>query len=892
MRLRSKLDIGFGFILFLMTLCVLLSILMMRSQIKSIDELVVVHFEKVSLIDRIEEDYAGTARKIRDLLLDPANIDFQEINNIEDTLLKTEQIIEKLQHEEDDQRRKEFLTELMGSATAYRLDVLEVSKLLKAGEREEAARLFLTPEQNMVRLSIEDKGFAFHNLEYSKMKDLLMESNQTYQMTILLMLTFLALALILGIGISRWSAKGVSHSIRNLSEEITRVRKSNGQIQRIEKIPLNELEPIAQAYNRLVDSIEQHAQQEEDYKQTLQEKALLETKVNEIIVLLQGITDLSTVANLFMNKISLIINAQMGVIYLRKWECNNGCVINAGQSLIPLASYACDINLLKEKSIQLGKGIIGQCAQDHQTVILNDIPKDYLKISSGLGEAPPQAILVLPIEFEGEVIAVLEFASLHTFTLFEQKLLERIAGILGIALYSIAQQMQMKKLLEQSQSLTEELQIQSKELQLQHGELRSALEQLEKQYQESELKTQEIAKVSQFKSEFLANMSHELRTPLNSILILAQTLAENKKGGLTPKQVEYATTIYSAGKDLLDLINDILDLSKVESGKMNIILSKVNLEDLQKELEGQFMPVADQKGLSFEIQISPELPKIITMDKAHVLQILKNLLANAFKFTERGSVQLEFYQPGKDTLDEEGLNEIPFLAVTVSDTGPGIPEEQQTLIFEAFRQVDGTISRKYGGTGLGLSISRQLAHLIGGTIKLKSKVGKGSIFTLYIPMVLSDIRKTEPALHDEITDPSQIPTEESKLIFVNPKPLEGKTILIVDDDISNVFALTSLLEAYKMNALFAENGREALEMLADHSEIDLVLMDIMMPEMDGYETMSAIRQIDKLKMLPIIAVTAKAMKNDREKCIEAGASDYIQKPINTDQLLSVMQVWL
>ncbi|MEA4903176.1 response regulator [Desulfitobacterium sp.] len=612
--------------------------------------------------------------------------------------------------------------------------------------------------------------------------------------------------------------------------------------------------------------------------------------MKSIIVLLQGITDLSTVANLFMNKISLIINAQMGVIYLRKWECNNGCVKNAGQSLIPLASYACDINLLKEKSIQLGKGIIGQCAQDHQTVLLKDIPKDYLKISSGLGEAPPQAILVLPIEFEGEVIAVLEFASLYTFTLFERKLLERIAGILGIALYSIAQQMQMKNLLEQSQSLTEELQIQSKELQLQHGELRSALEQLEKQYQESELKTQEIAKVSQFKSEFLANMSHELRTPLNSILILAQTLAENKKGGLTPKQVEYATTIHSAGKDLLDLINDILDLSKVESGKMNIILSGVNLEDLQKELECQFMPVADQKGLSFEIQISPELPKIITMDKAHVLQILKNLLANAFKFTERGSIQLKFYPPGKDTLYEEGMSEIPFLAVTVSDTGPGIPEEQQTLIFEAFRQVDGTISRKYGGTGLGLSISRQLAHLIGGTIKLKSKVGKGSIFTLYIPMVLSDIRKTELTLHDEITDPSQIPTEESKLMFVNPKPLEGKTILIVDDDISNVFALTSLLEAYKMNVLFAENGCEALEMLGDHSEIDLVLMDIMMPEMDGYKTMTAIRQIEKFKMLPIIAVTAKAMKNDREKCIEAGASDYIQKPVNTDQLLSVMQV--
>lgn len=891
MRLRSKLFIGFGFILLLMALSVTLSIFMLRDQNKSINELVFIRYERVSLTESVEAERANTARMIRDLLLDSSKVTSQEIKLIEHSRLKSNQAIEELLHIEDE-NQDELVTELQLINFTFGEDIKKVLDLLVAGKNEEATRIFLTPAQNQVRIDVQEKSVALQEIEHSKMHELLTQSTQTYKTTIVLMLLLLVLGLALGMAVSRWAIKGIGRSIRSLSEGITRVRTQKGQILRIENIPQNELEPIALAYNRLVDSIEQQTKQEVIYKQTLQDKALLETQVNEIIILFQGITDLTTMANLFMNKVSPIINAQLGILYLRKGESNNGYAIGAGPSFNPIASYAFDMDLLKEQSIQFGEGLVGQCAQDHQKVLISNIPQDYIKINSGLGEAPPQNILLLPIEFEGQVLAVLEFASFHNFTLFDQKLLERITRILGISLHSVAQQMQVKRLLDQSQTLTEELQVQSEELQLQHEELRSTNEQLEKQNRELELKTQEIEKVSQFKSEFLANMSHELRTPLNSMLILAQTFAENKEENLSLKQVEYASTIHSAGKDLLDLINDILDLSKVEYGKMNIVLSEVNLKELQKEIEGQFSPVAQQKGLSFGIEISPDLPQIFTTDKQHVLQILKNLLSNAFKFTDKGHIDLKLYQPSEESLLREGLRGASVLAVSVTDTGMGISKEMQEPIFEAFRQVDGTMSRKYGGTGLGLSISRELAHLLGGKIQVESEVGKGSTFTLYLPITVSTLLERELAVLDQIAISSETPPEDSEIRVSKPVLLEGKTILVVDDDMRNVFALTSLLESHNMNVLFAENGREAIELLSAHAEIDLILMDIMMPEMDGYETMRAIRQITEFETLPIIALTAKVMKNDRERCLEAGASDYIQKPVIAEQLLSLMRVWL
>jgi two-component system chemotaxis sensor kinase CheA len=466
--------------------------------------------------------------------------------------------------------------------------------------------------------------------------------------------------------------------------------------------------------------------------------------------------------------------------------------------------------------------------------------------------------------------------------------------------------MQVKSLLEQSQSLTEELQTQSEELQVQHEELRSINEQLAKQYHDSEKKTKELENTkreleeqakqleisSQFKSEFLANMSHELRTPLNSMLILAQIFAENKEGNLTEKQVDYAHSIHYAGKDLLNLINDILDLSKVESGKIEIIPSKVSLSDIQRDIERQFIPVAAQKGLIFQIEPDQDPALTLTTDEQRVMQILKNLLSNAFKFTEEGRVILKFRTPQIHDFKKKNVPSNTVLAISVSDTGIGIPQEKQDIIFEAFRQADGTMSRKHGGTGLGLSISRELAQLLGGTLLVESEVGQGSTFTLYLPNLSLAISEAQPAPVEPTLGFSDLPFEVQVASSTEWNDLLGKKILIVDDDMRNVFALTTLFEKQNMSVVFAENGKDSIDTLLAHPGIDIILMDIMMPEMDGYTAMRAIRKIPDYHTIPIIALTAKAMKNDREKCIEAGASDYISKPINVEQLLSLIRVWL
>ncbi|MCD8511205.1 MAG: ATP-binding protein [Bacillus sp. (in: Bacteria)] len=385
-------------------------------------------------------------------------------------------------------------------------------------------------------------------------------------------------------------------------------------------------------------------------------------------------------------------------------------------------------------------------------------------------------------------------------------------------------------------------------------------------------------------------MSHELRTPLNSILILSQLLYENSKGNLSEEQREHAGTIYTSGKDLLELINDILDLSKIESGKMDIYKEEVVLEDLKTFVESQFTPIANQKGLDFQIKVDSTLTPVIYTDEQRLKQILKNLLSNAFKFTNEGSVTISI---------EERMRGAAEMIFSVADTGIGISEEQQNTIFEAFYQGDGTTTRNYGGTGLGLSITRELAELLNGEISLESKEGEGSIFRFILPLnnTVHLLSEGEVAVTKEDTteqpEPVQLFEDNGKKdVMEMTGQLQGKEVLIVDDDMRNVFALTSALEKHKMKVHFAENGKESIQRLLEFPTIDIVLMDIMMPVMDGYEAMEEIRKIDSLKDLPIIALTAKAMKTDREKCLAAGASDYISKPVEMNQLVSLMKVWM
>ncbi|WP_161822792.1 ATP-binding protein, partial [Sporotomaculum syntrophicum] len=544
---------------------------------------------------------------------------------------------------------------------------------------------------------------------------------------------------------------------------------------------------------------------------------------------------------------------------------------------------------------------VGQCALENREIHLEQVPDNYIKITSGLGAASPKNILILPVKFNDQVLGVIELASLDEFSPSHKEFLHRVLNIMGITINRIANHMQVEKLLKESQIYTEELQTQSEELQLQQEELKTFNEKLEEQYKESKQKTVELEKAklsleeqarqlalsSQYKTDFLSNMSHELRTPLNSLLVLAQILAENSAGNLTAKQVEYAETIMSSGKDLLNLINDILDLSKVESGKMEVHPTEVPLNAIEDFAKRNFLPLAQTKKIDFSVQLADDLPEVIYTDEQRLRQILKNLLSNAFKFTEKGSVLLQIK---KATMPATAT---PMLAISVTDTGIGIPEEKYNIIFEEFQQADGTTNRKYGGTGLGLSISKTIAELLGGFIRLESQEGKGSTFTLFIPLVAFDTMKeiiiseaaagTEEELSDDINQPE----------LDHPQgPLEGRKILIVDDDPRNVFALTALLENHKMDVLFAVDGKDGIKTLLENPDIDLVLMDIMLPEMDGYEAMRRIRQMPQYQALPIIALTAKAMKYDREKCINAGASDYISKPVNLKQLLSLIKVWL
>ncbi|HEX6267819.1 MAG TPA: ATP-binding protein, partial [Burkholderiales bacterium] len=502
--------------------------------------------------------------------------------------------------------------------------------------------------------------------------------------------------------------------------------------------------------------------------------------------------------------------------------------------------------------------------------------------------------------------------------------------------HTIAANMQTEYLLHQSQSLTAELQAQQEELKKtndrleqqalnlqksesllksKQDELRSANEQLQEkarqlseQMHQVEFKNREIEQAraaleekaeqlslsSRYKSEFLANMSHELRTPLNSLLILARLLADNAGGNLTAKQIEFAKTIHSSGAELLALINDILDLAKIESGTVTLNIEEERFADLTDYVERTFGQVAADKGLEFDVGVSPELPAAMSTDAKRLQQIITNLLSNAFKFTSKGAVSLHVERAGSGwSLGHPGLDRAgTVVAFSVMDTGIGIPASKQRLIFEAFQQADGTTSREYGGTGLGLSISRELARLLGGEIRVASTPGQGSTFTLYLPLEHAPAggaegRRFEP---DELPA-TELPVTSVEAEEVAPQAsneLADKRVLVVDDDIRNVFALTSALEQHGMKVLHAESGKEAIELLKQASDIDLVLMDVMMPGLDGFDTMRIVRQLDGYKTLPIVAVTAKAMAGDRERCLEAGANDYVAKPVNVDVLLATL----
>jgi HAMP domain-containing protein/signal transduction histidine kinase/DNA-binding response OmpR family regulator len=983
-------------------------------------------------------------------------------------------------------------------------------------------------------------------------------------------------------------AANLTNQVRAIAEVATAVTK--GDLTRsITVNALGELEELKDNINEMIRNLK-----DQTLKNT--EQDWLKTNLARFTRMLQGERDLSTVSNLVLSELAPLINAQHAVFYVTDVDEDDQAVMNLA------SAYAFNNRKHVTNQFKLREGLIGQCAFEKQRILLTNVPKDYVQISSGLGESAPLNIIVLPALFEGDVKAVIELATFGEFNETQQAFLDQLMESVGIVLNTIAANMRTEGLLKQSQLLTSELQAQQDELKTtndrleqQAASLRQSEELLrtkqdELQTTNAELedkaqllsaqnaqveaknfeveqakialeeKAEQLALTSKYKSEFLANMSHELRTPLNSLLILSKLLSDNAQGNLSDKQVEFAKNIHDAGADLLGLINDILDLSKIESGTVTLDISELPFSALRDQMDRTFAQLAQDKKLDFAVEIDKDLPRAMYTDDKRLQQIIKNLLSNAFKFTERGHVKLSVarardgWSAGNDHLNKSGQ----VLAFTVQDTGIGIPEDKQRIIFEAFQQADGTTSRKYGGTGLGLSISREITRLLGGELRVESTPGEGSAFVLYLPLNFSPAVQATPSLRGPIAprpaityseteavetiadDREEIAPGDAVVLIVEDDPrfaaillslvreagfkgvvtaegavaaalarrfgpdaimldiglpdmdglalldmlkhtpatrhipvhvisgddqrgiglsmgafgfthkpverevvisalanvkdfvakadrrvalvggegeaaetlrlsfttvetgaelgavlalphgeradavvieagalsvpamvdllkqpdlaadpvvvyaaeelaadedrqlrlavfggllrlartpeqlidqvslllhkpfeqlpdparaqlsqtrmsdplLAGRRVLVIDDDIRNIFSLASALEEYGVELQYAESGRAGLDLLTEDSRVDVVLVDIMMPDMDGYETIREIRSRAEYADLPVIAVTAKAMKGDRQKCIQAGASDYVSKPVDIDHLVSVMRVSL
>jgi signal transduction histidine kinase/HAMP domain-containing protein/CheY-like chemotaxis protein len=642
--------------------------------------------------------------------------------------------------------------------------------------------------------------------------------------------------------------------LRAFTAEVIRVTRevgSQGKLGGQANVP-----GMAGSWKDLTDSINEMIVDLRQSTQANEEQDWLNTNLAHVSGLLQGRRSLEELGRIVLGELAPQVCAQYASLFVAEGA-------GAGQSLRRVSTYGHPGEGAPERFAP-GEGLVGQCALEKRIIAVDELPADYLRIRSSIGEAAPSSLLVVPVLFEGEVRGVVELGSLPGFRPIHRVLLEKLADGIGVVLNTIATTSRTEHLLE---------------------ELQASNAELAKRTSDLEDKARQLALVSRYKSEFLANMSHELRTPLNSILILARLLSENPQGRLDAEEVQYASTIHSSGQDLLTLINQILDLSRIEAGKLQVDVQPVEPRVVGRIMERMFRPTLPQ-GIEFLVSFSPKVPETILTDSHRLQQVLKNLLSNAFKFTPAGRVELSVdVEPGGDHFHGAALRSgREVLAFAVSDTGIGIPPEKHELIFEAFEQADASTRRTFGGTGLGLTISRELARLLGGEIRLRSSPGGGSTFTLYLPVSLPTEAPAPLVLPEPPSPPPSVaPASKSEL--------RGTTVVLVDDDVHNLFAVTTLLERYGARVLPATDARECFQLLAANPRVDVVLMDVMMPEIDGLEATRRIRRRPEYESLPIVALTAKALPGDRERCLEAGCSDFATKPVNPDTLIALISKW-
>ena len=668
----------------------------------------------------------------------------------------------------------------------------------------------------------------------------------------------------------------------------------------------------------LKDTINEMIRNLRDTTQKNTEQDWLKTNLAKFSRMLQGQKDLLTVGRLILSELAPVVSAQHGVFYMM----DNSKFDEPALHL--LASYAYKERKSIDNRFKLGEGLVGQCALEKEKILLSNVPSDYVKIGSGLGEAPPTNIIVMPVVFEGQVKAVLELASFERFNPSHEQFLDQLTESIGIVLNTIEANMRTEDLLKQSQSLARELQAQQEELQQTNAELEDKAKLLADQNVEVERKNSEVeqarqaleekakqlALTSKYKSEFLANMSHELRTPLNSLLILSDQLAKNNDGNLTLRQVDFAKTIHASGNDLLTLINDILDLSKIESGTVVVDVGEVPFRDLGDYVERTFRHVAESRRLEFGVAIAADLPRAVHTDAKRLQQVLKNLLSNAFKFTESGAVTMgvSLASDGWNTENQSLKAARSVIAFTVSDTGIGIPLEKQQIIFEAFQQADGSTNRKYGGTGLGLAISREIAGLLGGEIKLVSTPGHGSTFVLYLPQAFptaKSLRKQGgaalalPAMYSGQELAEMRPALEHAVLtlqddIIDLEPMSAavmddlgdiqpsdRVLLVVENDVNFARFLIELAHENGFKVALAQRGSSALK-LAAQVHPHAITLDINLPDIDGWRVLNRLKDDPAQRHVPVQIITT---DEDRERGLRMGAIGALTKPLkNRDDL--------
>ncbi|MCS0790016.1 ATP-binding protein [Cytobacillus firmus] len=930
MSFKRKQIMGLGLTVFFMFILMFVILSMVNGMKANMLEIVEDRYYKVNQATEIRQLFYQTDQQLLSVLTDIESADpAMTAELIEANHEGIQTRILKLEDELNRQESSLLLKEVEQAYESYAQMQNSFIGLMGSGDLDSLEDLYRDEREN--RNSLLVKLAEFKEYQESIMADSLASANETYSQLVSTLVAAVAIAIILIVGVTVWVIRSTGRSISLITKGIKGIDYQDlSSISRLNIETKDEIGEIAIAFNSMADSLENYYEKEQRYSAEISEQNWIQSQSAALVSIYSQHVTIANLADDFISRLAPAAGANLGVFYVKD---------DSGSKPVfkKQAAYADGAEDAGRDFFFAGEGIAGQTVRDKKTIFLHDVPEDYKVLSTGLGDVRPKSIMMAPVMLKDEVVAVVELASLRPFTDAQIKLLEKVIETLGIAITNISGRMEIERLLAESQAQTEELQAQaeelqsqseelqaqSEEMQSQSEELRMINEQLEERSRDAEMKSEELQAAkeeleekakqlslsSKYKSEFLANMSHELRTPLNSILLLSEMLAEDPDQMLTEEQKEFSKVIHTSGQDLLTLINDILDLSKVEVGKLEISFEEVNMGEMSQRMKQHFTQVAKHKNLEFTVSSSEEVPPVFHTDEQRLQQIVKNLLSNAFKFTEEGSVAVTFEKAAQSDFFGLPLSAYTddWLKITVLDTGIGIPAEKQQLIFEAFQQADGATMRKYGGTGLGLSISKEFAQLLGGICKVESEEGKGSRFTLVIPNLPNGMPEIEAGTLafeeaavtaeplEEVSEAADPPAAEGNSEADHQHTgteLKDKTVIVVDDDHRNIYALKNALNKEGMNVLTAENGMQCLDLIMGTEKIDIVLMDIMMPVMDGYETMKRLRGLDRHQDVPIIALTAKAMKGDREKCMEAGATDYISKPLKLDQLLSVMRVWL